>query len=475
MISKKRATIILLLEGLASSGLQMITIRQTTPFVGSSVLCTSIIISCFLGALALGYYWGGRQSQQKYATSLVTNLVGSIAIFGFGLSYTFVSFFFLSLAGMTHGISFINSPLFHLFLYSLFVMSPLVFFLGQTVPLLLNTADQETRKSEATGNATALSTIGNVVGCLLTPLVLMYFLGVGYSIFINCLILAFCLCFVVDWESPKTKYILVVTVTCLTIAFSLNVKEPNRLFAATTPYSNIYVGAHDEGKRFIINRSSASFISTKERKGWPYIEIIKKGIFTDDMQGKDILVLGAGGFTISAEGTHGANFTYLDIDPKIKPLAEQIFLEEPIKGNFIAQDARAFLLTNDKEWDVIVVDLYTNAATIPSHTATYEFFSLVSERLTDDGRVILNIAANPRLQDTYSLNMDNTVRQAFSRCITDITSYQDALVNVVYFCGKQGHPHNPSVASLYRDDTTKVTVDSYISTLGTKAWHEGKN
>lgn len=54
MISSQRAMSILFLEGLASSGVQMVTIRQTVPFVGSSVLCTSIIISCFLGALALG-------------------------------------------------------------------------------------------------------------------------------------------------------------------------------------------------------------------------------------------------------------------------------------------------------------------------------------------------------------------------------------------------------------------------------------
>ena len=48
MISKQRVALILLLEGLASSGVQMVTIRQTVAFVGSSVLCTSIIISCFL-------------------------------------------------------------------------------------------------------------------------------------------------------------------------------------------------------------------------------------------------------------------------------------------------------------------------------------------------------------------------------------------------------------------------------------------
>ncbi|VAW52338.1 Spermidine synthase-like protein [hydrothermal vent metagenome] len=350
-------------------------------------------------------------------------------------------------------------------------MSPLVFFVGQTVPLLINTAKEETRKSEASGNATALSTVGNVIGCLITSLVLMYYLGVGYSIFINCLILAICLGFVVDWHGPRTKYLVVFTVTCLAIILSLNVRYTDKLFAATTPYSNFQVVDHPDGKRFIINRSNASFINEETRKGWPYIETIKKGVFSQNMTDKEILVLGAGGFTLSAEDTHGALITYLDIDPEIKPIAEKYFLEEKIKGKFIAGDARAFLLTSNKQWDVIVVDLYTNAATIPMHTATYEFFSLVSSKLNPEGMAVLNIAANPMLNDDYSLNMDYTVRQALSRCITDITDYKDSMVNIIYFCSKN---NKDTVASLYIDDTTKVTVDGYMASMKLEKWVDKK-
>ena len=80
MFSTKRAYLILLLEGLASSGVQMVTIRQTVAFVGSSVLCTSIIISCFLGALALGYFFGGKTAPEKFSRALLFNLVGAIAL-----------------------------------------------------------------------------------------------------------------------------------------------------------------------------------------------------------------------------------------------------------------------------------------------------------------------------------------------------------------------------------------------------------
>jgi hypothetical protein len=82
MISSRRAASILFLEGLASSGVQMVTLRQTVPFVGSSILCTSIIISCFLGALALGYWCGGKTSPERFSQSLLRNLVIAIALFG---------------------------------------------------------------------------------------------------------------------------------------------------------------------------------------------------------------------------------------------------------------------------------------------------------------------------------------------------------------------------------------------------------
>jgi len=102
---------------------------------------------------------------------------------------------------------------------------------------------------------------------------------------------------------------------------------------------------------------------------------------------------------------------------------------------------------------------------MPMHTATFEFFSLVSQRLAPTGRAVLNIAANPRLSDTYSETMDNTVRTAFSRCVTDITGYRDGLENIVYLCGKKSTHDRGRVAGLYRDDTTRVTVDGYLAAL----------
>ena len=64
----------------------------------------------------------------------------------------------------------------------------------------------------------------------------------------------------------------------------------------------------------MINLSHSSSL-TKDKKGYAYVEMIKKILFHDmRIQGKDILVLGAGGFTLSAESTWGNQFYYVDIE-----------------------------------------------------------------------------------------------------------------------------------------------------------------
>ena len=77
-----------------------------------------------------------------------------------------------------------------------------------------------------------------------------------------------------------------------------------------------------------INNSASSFIN-EQNKGAAYIELIKKILFNDlQLYNKDILVLGAGGFTLSAENTYGNHFTYVDIDPKIKKVAAPKFIKQ---------------------------------------------------------------------------------------------------------------------------------------------------
>ena len=454
---------ILFLEGLASSGVQMLMIRQVTGYVGSSVLVTSIIISVFLAALALGYFYGGKVQAGEYRKTLIRNLSFSIGLLGVGLSYPALNFAFQLLDLLTSGYPLISHPLFHLFSYSLLVLGPLVFFLGQTVPLLLNTSKANTRTSEAAGNLTALSTVGNVVGALLTALVLMVLFGVGLSIWLNCLALFAALLLCMDWRQMRVKAPLLVSSLLLVISGYLNVFLERYIFAATSEYANIAVIEHESGRAMLVNNQMASFIDD-QGKAWPYIETIKK--LLHQREASEILVLGSGGFTLTADASLAQHrVSYVDIDSALKQVAEDQLLQQPVRGEHNVDDARGFLLKSTQQWDVIVIDLFTSSIiTVPPHTATTEFFQLVKSRLKPGGTVMMNIIADPMMQDDYSRRIDSTIRSAFTHCVTDLESYGKLLANMLYFCQKPQRQQQAQVEP-YSDDLNAVSLDGYLLAL----------
>lgn len=453
----KRVGLILLLEGLASTGIQMLVIRQVTGYVGASVLVTSIVVSLFLAALALGYFAGGR-STADYRDRLALNLVLSIGLFGIGLSYPVVDLFFSTMTDLTAHFSLVSHPLAHLFLYCLLVLVPLVFMLGQTVPLLLHTARASQSKSESAGNLTALSTVGNVIGCLVTALVLMVAFGVGTTIVINAVVLLIALISVMDLRSVKHLAGAAAAAVFIGVAVVLNIIIERQVFDATSVYANIKVQPHEDGRALVVNRQFASY-TDDEGRAWPYIETMRDAL--RNRAKSEVLVLGAGGFTLSADETLTKHaFTYVDIDPELKDIAEQRFLGNAITGTYIAEDARSYLLTRKELVDVVVVDLFSSSVMIPAHTATLEFFELVESRLKPEGLALLNIAANPMLDDPYSRRIDTTVRAAFDRCVTDLSGFRDGLENLVYFC--RSKIENRVAVLPYRDEYEGVSIDAFL-------------
>jgi len=459
----RRQTIaaILFFEGLASAGLQMLTLRQVTAYIGSSVLVTSIVISTFLAALALGYWAGGRSDGLHYRATLIRNLVISIAIFGIGISYPVVDLFFSVTRDALVGIPILSHPLSHLFIFSWLVLAPLVFVLAQTVPLLLHTSTADENKSKAAGDLTALSTVGNVAGALVSALVLMVLFGVGTAIVVNCALLFVALLFIVDLKKRSDYAPLSLGAVFLGIATVLNVVIERQLFDATSEYANIKVVNHEDGRALIVNNQFASYTDDQQAV-WPYVQVMRDALNAQPNL-QSVAVLGAGGFTLTSDGTlASADVTYVDVDADLLNVAESNFLNADILGRFVADDARGFLLRSAQTFDAVVVDLFTSSVMLPAHTATVEFFELVESKLAPGGVAILNIAANPRLDDPYSARMDATVRTAFDRCVTDLSGYRGGLENIVYFCRGPAPQIEQWRAQIYRDDTEGVSIDAFL-------------
>lgn len=424
--------------GFVAVSIQFIFMRQVSPFVGTSTITASIVVSIFLAALAGGVARGGRKGGAHLKT-LSNNLIISAAFLGIGGSYIATSSFFSGYYYVLEVISqsfvytllgpIIASPFFALSLYLFIFMYPLVFLIEQSVPLLMNFINGE-RASKIAGDAFNKSTWGNVLGGAFTTLFCMYYLGLGLTIAVNTIILVI-IALSVPGHRSMSKVVLGSSI--LLITFTLNVSFERLSFKKTTAYSNYAVFDSERGRHLVTNNNFSSVIG-KDGKTYEYMEIIKKEIDVKGIGNRDILVLGAGGFTFTHDGTGENNVVYVDIDPSVKEVAETHFLEDEIKGKFIAADARSYLVHNSKTWDIIVIDAYTGMNSIPQSLLTVEFHELVHQRLRQNGRAYYNFIVNPDMSDEYSKGVDSTVRTAFRGCHSHPVDLNSNITNVVYVC-----------------------------------------
>ena len=444
--------IILLLEGFITISIEIVTIRQLLPFFGGSVVITSIIIGIFLLFLAIGY-WRGGSYQRDFFKQLNRNFALSMVWVGIGLSYSFTAiYFYWTVARLS--VPFLLS----LLGYLLLILSPIVYWLGQTIPLTTNLFNQEQRVSHISGRALFISTIGSFLGALLTSLLLFQYLGVAWTVVINCMLLFLIIVFIKPYSQLQWSYIFLLLLALLFI-FQVNVNSEKMLFIKTNNYANYQVIEPRPFDKILQINQSYSSLLTSDKKGFPYIEFMRDILFKQlNLRNKQILIIGAGGFSITAKGTNDNEITYLDIDPAIKDIAEKHFLNEPVKGQFIAQDARLFLNQNNVLFDVVISDVYTHFATIPPALLTMEYFQNIASHLKPSGLALFNIIANPLFQDDYSQIMYNTIHAAFSYCAVIPLAWDAPFANVIYICTK-----TPTNKGRYSDDLNTATLDYFTS------------
>ena len=207
----------------------------------------------------------------------------------------------------------------------------------------------------------------------------------------------------------------------------------------------------------MVNKSLASLIDDSEPPHYTrYIRHLRK-ILLDDLgyRERDILVLGAGGFTLSHREPLN-RYTYVDIDPKIRDIAERHFLRDAVRGEFIADDARRFVATTERRFDALVVDVYSSHTAIPSHLVTLEFWAGTRKALKPDGVLLANLILDGKLETPYARNLLNTIERVFGRCAVDVLQKGKPLANVEVVCFASSRPGSGLV---YSDETNRADVD----------------
>ena len=434
---------IVFIEGFCSLGAEVIALRRLVPHIGSSIVVTAPTIAFFLLALALGYASGAKVAG-NYIAIVARNFLIAAALAGIGLAGISVDWMFAHLQPV-------------LIAYLVFiggVLCPLAWLLGQTVPILTNLMKTE-RTGEASGMALYWSTLGSFLGSISLSLLVMQWLGVSAAVFacalglvIGTLLLA-----------PQNKKIGAFALLTATLAAGFNHQH---LVTADTAYAEYLIGdvelpGQNNPRAFWVNKSTASLIDDSQPPNYTrYIKHLRQ-ILLDDLgfKDKDILVLGAGGFTLSHQEPLN-HYTYVDIDPAIKDIAEKHFLRQPARGEFIADDARRYIATTERRFDAVVVDVYSSHTSIPSHLVTREFWAGTRRALKADGVLLANLILDGKLETPYARNLLATIDSVFGRCAVDVLHKAKNLANVEVACFASSQP---APTGIYVDEKNRADLD----------------
>ncbi len=439
------AMIVLFIEGFVSLSFQMLYIRQLIPFVGNSVEVISWIVGVFLIALAIGYKKGGEyigDIKQK----LIKNLYCSVIIAGVGLSFLFLELYFTIRILKSYNL---------MQIYCLFIVFPVTYFLGQTLPLITNIMKGD-KVSQISGNVLFLSTIGSFIGAIITTNILLKYFGVSLTIYIN-IVLLMSLIFILNISFIKNNILFTSFEFTMILSFMYIINIPIELenFSKTNQYANYKIIDNGEKRIFTSNKSYSSILDNEKKYG--YIKYLEKVLFKDlKLKDKEVLIIGAGGFVLSKGLEYTKNkFTYVDIDPEIKNIAEKYFLKEPINGEFIALDGRDYINSTNKFFDVILLDAYSSSVSIPEHLASREFLLSLKQKLNSGGILAINAIYKRNFFDEFSLKMNNTINSVFKNCFIVPIKTENEITNVEYIC------FNYDNENLYTDNKNNSNNDFY--------------
>lgn len=434
---------IVFIEGFCSLGAEVIALRQIIPHLGSSIVVTAPTIGFFLLALALGYH-AGAKIDEGYIEVVAKNFLLAALLVGIGLAGIGVDLLFTAL----------RPPELAYLLLVAGVLCPIAWLLGQTVPILTNLLLRE-RAGEASGEALYYSTLGSFLGSLSLSLLVMQWLGVSAAVALCALLLVigYTLLRGPGW---RTVMISLAVVSLTGVANAWLRPEIETAYASYLVLPVQYEGAIN-GRALKNNSSFASLIDDSEPPLYArYIRHIRS-LLLDELGFRErrILVLGAGGFTLSHREPSN-HYTYVDIDPAVRGIAEKHFLGEAARGEFIADDARRFVIRSEQRFAAAIVDVYGSHSSIPGHLVTREFWLATRRVLEPEGLLIANLILDSALATPYSRNLLATIESVYGRCAVEVLQKKQVLANVVVTC-RNGQPAEP--ASVFIDERNSADFD----------------
>jgi len=390
--------LLVFVSGAVLMGLEMAGSRILASHFGSSIYVWGSIISVFLAALSGGYFAGGLVADRKPSFFLLNVLVL--------LAGCWLLILPLYDNLICRGIRSANlgSRLEPLLATTILFGGPSLL-MGMVSPFAIRlSASVIDRIGNTAGRLYALSTLGSIVGTLVTAFWLIPMIGV-HTIFKS---LGITLIVIAIIGLPKSRAALVTAVPLLLVVLSALVITPAAFislradqhvrFEADSAYHHILVvdeGVNSRWLRFnnhvqsIINLSPP-YDSNTYINSFELARIFKPKLAR-------VLFIGGGG----AIGPRKFITQYPDvkvdlveIDPVVVDVSRDYFHLAPDQRlNVYVEDGRRFVRRATGRYDVVILDAFTVGGQIPFHLTTQEFMREIRDILEPDGVFLANITS----------------------------------------------------------------------------------
>ena len=421
--------------------------RVLAPYLGTSIVVWTSLIGVVLGAMSLGYWWGGRVADKRPEARLLSRLILLAALSTLllaGLKGLILAF--LQNKASLHWATLAST---------LVLFVPVSTLLGMVSPFAVRLRMESTASSGRTaGNLYALSTVGSITGTFAAGFWLTATLGTTNIILCmaGALVLASACVHLGDMRLRLAVVGSLVLAGLALSAWDGQLRQVG-LFDLDTGYQRVLVFNSvnkDTGERMRVmttgpeGMQSAVDLADPARLALPYTryyrlaEHFRPGF-------REMLMLGGGGYSFpkyvrAQPGEFGpsAHLDVVEIDPGVTDIARRMFSLEDYPGLTIHHDdARRFLnraraqaggQAGEKrpDYQVVLVDVFTSHYSVPFHLTTKETVQALSDVLDQNGVVLVNcISAAEGPKSRFYRALLATYRSVFPRVESFLVGNRD--------------------------------------------------
>jgi len=383
------------LEGAAVMACELIGAKEVAPYFGSSLYVWAAVLGVTLTALMTGYYTGGwlshRCSSPRLISAILTAAGFLLAIMPFTGPWIMQS---------TLGMSVRSGTTLSLLVF----MFPPLTLMGMSSPIVIGLLNERLETAgKSAGSVYAISTLGGIVATFATGFYLLPELGIRIPalMFGGALAAVALLGGLRSWPFLAAGIVLPLAIFGLFSTSQVRQSSAHytvkyhsegilgQLRVIDQPYYTRTRGWM-RGRSLMVNNAVQTILDLENPEyslwDWAYYFPLAASIYP---KGSDALLLGLGGGTLLKQFQRlGFDVDAVELDGRIRDVAyEYFFVDRDVP--VIVDDARHFLNTTDRRYDVIALDLFHNE-TPPMHVLTVESFRRIKQVLKPGGMMMIN-------------------------------------------------------------------------------------